>query len=157
MAAQARADYQAVKLHPEKIIIEKERYHIEVEPIRIPYSEGWGPKAFKVRILNRHTSDLTILWKETTYLTNGKVDGVFCTYGDKKEIETEVVLPGKSIERDVSPAHLLGTTLNLNVFFSTGSWRYHSEFPIGMNGISLSILIDNERLNEQGNIDFILK
>ena len=54
-------DRQPVLCTPEQIIIEKDLYRIDIEPIRIPYAEGWGPKSFKIRILSINISFQNII------------------------------------------------------------------------------------------------
>lgn len=150
-------DSEAIFWKPEKVVINNELYNMEMEPIRIPYQEGWGPKAFKVKILNKHSKDIEILWKDTCFLINGKLEGVFYTYKDKKKLNNETIPPQQSIERNIAPAYLLRLDMRPIHFFSSGSWQFHTEFPVGKNGMLLYLLIDNKRIAEQVEIDFILK
>ncbi len=150
-------DSQTVFCKPDKIVIDKESYTIEVEPIQIPFSEGWGPKYFRLKISNKHSKSIDILWKSTYYLRNSKVGGIFCVYKEKTPLEKETVLPEQSIERNIAPENLLGVSIIPMNFFKTGSWQYHSEFPIGKNGIMLNMLIDGQKNVEQAEIDFVLR
>ncbi len=148
----------SVLWNPCSIAIDKELYKIEIEPIPIPYSEGWGPKLLKFKLLNKKSKDFKILWTVTNYVKNGKVDGIFCEYkGKTKSFEDESVPSGQSIEKTISPENLSRLDLSTLNFFRRGSWWFYNELPIGKNGIMIKMIIDGKEYTENGEFDFTLK
>lgn len=150
-------DYQAVLINPPKITIDKELYKIEIEPISILYSEGWGPKSFKLVVSNLKSKNFEISWDATYYLKNGKVDGIFCEYKGKTQLKTESIPSAQSIERNIAPENLSKTHLTPHQFFKTGSWWYHKELPVGRNGIMIKMMIEGKEYTESAEFDFITK
>lgn len=151
-------DEGSVLWNPCNIIIDKELYKIEIEPVPIKSGEGWGPKLLKLKLLNKKSKDFKILWTMSNYLKDGKVNGIFCEYkGKTKSLEIESIRSGESLERIISPENLSILHLSTLTFFRTGSWWYYNELPIGKNGIVIKMKIDGEEYSERGEFDFTLK
>ena len=151
------SDDSAVLCKPDKIVIDKELYKIEVEPIQIPWRDGWGPKSFRLKIFNKNTNNINILWDSTYYLRDGKVDGIFCEFKGKTLRESETILPEQSIERNIAPENLARFDYTFGTLFRTGNTFFNREFPLGRNGIMLNMIIDDKKNVEQAEIDFIRK
>lgn len=148
----------SVLWNPNNIKIDKKLYKIEIEPVPIQNNEGWGPKFLKLKLLNKKSKDFKILWPMTNYVKNGKIDGIFCEYkGKNKSFENESIPSGQSTERTIAPENLSRIHLSTLTFFSTGSWWYYNELPIGKNGIMIKMMIDGEEYTEYGEFYFTLK
>ncbi|MFA5196303.1 MAG: hypothetical protein WC401_10950 [Bacteroidales bacterium] len=148
----------SVLWNPSKIIIDKELYKIELEPIPIQNNEGWGPKFLKFKLLNKKSKEFKILWTVTNYLKDGKVDGIFCEYkGKTKSFEDESIPSGQSTEKTIAPENLSRLDLSTLNFFRRGSWWYYNELPIGKNGIMIKMMIDEKEYTENSEFDFTLK
>lgn len=151
----AMSEDYAIIAKPDPLLINNNFYEITVGTVRSPYSEGFGVEAFKVKITNKHLKNIEILWDETNFLRDGKLEGVFYKYKSKNVIKNEAIAPGQSIEIDASPAYLLRLDYRPVFYFLRGSWQYHTDFPLGKNGISFQILVDGKKINERAELVFI--
>lgn len=105
--------------------------------------------SFMLNIVNRTNEDLELIWDKTLYVKNGHTSGGFMfegiVYKDRNNPKpADIIFANEEFVKVIWPTNL--------VYFDTrkygGGWK-HANFPIGENGIYLTIKANNRELHEK--------
>jgi len=111
-------------------------------------------KGFILNIHNKTIDSITVDWRNTFYVHNGKKQGGFwfegIPYGEKKKPVSPDIIAGVIFTKEIYPADL--TTLS-----QIAGAYVHEDMKSGENGVHLTVLVEGKPITETLTLTFSTK